>query len=286
VARAGRGGEGGTRTLDCGDGDMTFDLDSPQEQLADASDPLGGTHDGLELELDERAVRPPSPTSPSRRGPGGSAASPGEAMRPPPGRSSGAGKVIATVVLLAVLTGGGFAAWHFGLFDRWTGQQRAEPQAHSATPTPVPSAAAAETATLAVVSVPKGATVTVGERTYGTTPVSIEDLEPGVRPVVVTLEGYHPWRREVELRAGDLQSVTAQLEKAPDAEAGTGRLTLETEPPAEVLIGDEPIGHTPLDRQEVPAGVLRLTFELPSGQRVKRAVFVPKDRETRTAIVF
>ena len=69
--------------------------------------------------------------------------------------------------------------------------------------------------TLTVTSDPTGASVTVDGTAAGRTPVTLRDLTPGPHTVVFSMTGHQSATRNVELRAGGSQEVTAALEALP-----------------------------------------------------------------------
>jgi len=103
-------------------------------------------------------------------------------------------------------------------------------------------------APVSVRSDPAGAEVLVDGEPAGTTPLEVDVLE-GARTVELGLDGYKPWRRELQVRAGEpieLPVVTLDLADAV--------LRIETDPPgASVLVGGTFRGRSPL-RVEVPPG--------------------------------
>lgn len=68
---------------------------------------------------------------------------------------------------------------------------------------------------LTVSSDPSGASVTVDGAAAGRTPVTLRDLSPGAHTVVLSMSGRQPVTRNVDLRPGATQEVTATLEAEP-----------------------------------------------------------------------
>ena len=78
------------------------------------------------------------------------------------------------------------------------------------------------TGSIEITSVPSGAGITImptsedsdGEpRAYGPTPATINDLAPGKYAVNLHQNGYKEFRREVEVKAGEVVKVNAALKK-------------------------------------------------------------------------
>jgi TonB family protein len=75
----------------------------------------------------------------------------------------------------------------------------------------VPAATAPQPATLVVSSDPAGATVSIGRRRRGRTPLRVS-VAPGMAAVVVEKEGFKPWRESARLKPGETRSLQARLE--------------------------------------------------------------------------
>lgn len=83
-------------------------------------------------------------------------------------------------------------------------------------PTPAPAAPAARTGSLLVDSRPIGATVRLNGRVVGVTPVTLEDLAPGVYNVNLQLEGFLPLTTTVRVVAGERARAAASLTSAQE----------------------------------------------------------------------
>jgi serine/threonine-protein kinase len=84
--------------------------------------------------------------------------------------------------------------------------------AESASPAPSASTAP-RPATLVVTSEPAGASVTIGKRRRGATPLRLA-WPAGAVSVLVEKEGYKPWRADTRLTAGETRTLSARLEAA------------------------------------------------------------------------
>jgi hypothetical protein len=80
----------------------------------------------------------------------------------------------------------------------------------TAAPTPIPLA------TLYMQSSPAGARVTIEGKDHGATPLVLENLAPGVRRVIVSMDKHEPWQQEVALAPGERRSVLADLQRIPE----------------------------------------------------------------------
>ncbi|WP_343754772.1 PEGA domain-containing protein [Deinococcus depolymerans] len=105
--------------------------------------------------------------------------------------------------------------------------------------------------TLRVSAFPAGAQVRVNDRPVGLAPVTLPDLPEGQVTVSVTLGGYQPFSQRVTVRADATAEVEAVLRPV------TGTLSVRSDVPARVWLGDCVLGETPLDLPARP-GVLPL----------------------------
>jgi len=165
--------------------------------------------------------------------------------------------------------------------------------------------AAAEGTGFALTSAPAGAKVFVdGRELDGTTPLRVEDLPAGSHTVRVEAEGRRAWQRQIQLDAGQMMELEAELEGA------TVSVRFESSPRgAEVVLvrGDEreEIGTTPVredvdlsgggwtiemsrsgyetwtDELEVPDGEERFTVEAELDREARVAVNTMRRRTTR-----
>lgn len=89
-----------------------------------------------------------------------------------------------------------------------------------ATPAPAPrratAAAEVRTGSLTVESRPSGATVTIGGRVSGTTPLTVEALPPGEYQVVLALSGYRTVTTTVQVAAGARARAAVSLESGQE----------------------------------------------------------------------
>ena len=127
---------------------------------------------------------------------------------------------------------------------------------------------------LLVTTLPEGATVTLGGTSAGKSPVSFKDVRPGKYPLRITLSGYEPIDREVEIKANefvDLSTLSLQTTKSS--------IELNSTPAgAKVFRAGTLLGTTPLHRADFDPGeanfLLLLEGYLPS--EVK-ALISPKE---------
>lgn len=71
-----------------------------------------------------------------------------------------------------------------------------------------------EPATLQFTSEPAGAEISVDGIYAGNTP-SLIKMKPGTHSIKLTKSGYQPWARTMDVNAGDLRTISAELERVP-----------------------------------------------------------------------
>lgn len=110
---------------------------------------------------------------------------------------------------------------------------------------------------LAVTSTPPGATVTLDGTNKGVTPVTIAGLKPRNYNVVVTLRGYAPISRTVDLSDPGQAAQVFTLQQA------SGKVSVTSDPTgARVLLDGKDYGKTPLKLDSLPVGDYTLTLKL------------------------
>ncbi|HET9625325.1 MAG TPA: serine/threonine-protein kinase [Kofleriaceae bacterium] len=109
---------------------------------------------------------------------------------------------------------------------------------------PLDAAVAEPKGTIELDSIPSGAVVTVGDRVLGTTPRSAR-VASGVKlRVTLDLKGYQLYEDEIAVDANKTIVLRPRLTQAP------ATLRVDTSPAgAQVVLGDQPIGTTPLTKQ-------------------------------------
>ncbi|MGE0549608.1 MAG: serine/threonine-protein kinase [Kofleriaceae bacterium] len=153
-----------------------------------------------------------------------------------PGRSSRTGWA---VLIAAFLGAGGVAVVAMSRND-----ERASPA-----PQPPPDdQVAVETGTVEIVTTPPGASGTINGQAFGPTPIRIKNVQVGVAKLHLELTGYVPFDDDVTVPKGVTVSYRRSLIVAP------AKLQVTTEPGgAQVILGDRPLGVTPLAREGLAA---------------------------------
>lgn len=129
----------------------------------------------------------------------------------------------------------------------------AQPPPATTAPATTPPTAAAPAPMfggLIVTTSPEGATVTLGGTSAGKSPVTFKDVRPGKYPLRITLSGYDPIDREVEIKANefvDLGTLSLQTTKSA--------VELDSTPSgAKVFRAGTLLGTTPFRRADFSTG--------------------------------
>ena len=133
----------------------------------------------------------------------------------------------------------------------------------------------ASLAHLEIASTVEGARVRINGLDEGVTPLTAE-VGPGTCVVEVTSPGFRTWSRELELGAGQTQSLRAELELEP------GELVVTSEPSgAEVLIdGEAQEGATPWHDDDLTGGGHLVELRLDGYRTAQRQVLVDPGERT------
>ncbi|MHC4268092.1 MAG: PEGA domain-containing protein, partial [Planctomycetota bacterium] len=98
-------------------------------------------------------------------------------------------------------------------------------------------------------SEPSNATVFLDEKDFGTTPITITDLQPGSHKVEVKMDGYKNWSEIIKIINGKELSLTAELQ------VKTGSVSIKSGPSdAMVLLDKNDIGKTPITVADLKPG--------------------------------
>jgi formylglycine-generating enzyme required for sulfatase activity/serine/threonine protein kinase len=102
---------------------------------------------------------------------------------------------------------------------------------------------------LEIKSVPEKADVYIGEENFGSTPLLIDKVEKGVQQVEVKKDGFRTWKEEVDIAAGKMAEVTAELMPI------RGSLYVTSKPrDADVYVSGKKIGQTPIKLEGLQQG--------------------------------
>ena len=177
------------------------------------------------------------------------------------------------------------------------------------------SATSPGTASLQVTTAPDGAAVTVDGAPRGTTPVTVPGLAAGSHTVTLTKAGFTDYTGTLtlsggkttmlnitliaaqgtygtpapspQLPQGTAPAATASSTEATPAPAGTGSLTVRSDPAgASVYLDGEKVGTTPVTVRDVAPGSHRLLLTLQGHQDIARPVEIASGQDTEADITF
>ncbi|MFA5268593.1 MAG: PEGA domain-containing protein [Methanoregula sp.] len=136
----------------------------------------------------------------------------------------------------------------------------------SATTAPVTTATTIQprqNGSVAVTSVPNGATVTLDDRYEGTTPVIIPEVLPGIHEISLTYPGYAPFNQSISVGSSQTTAVNTNLVMATKPVVSTGSLTVITDPAgARVSVDGDVKGVSPATIPGLSAGTHTLLLNL------------------------
>ena len=105
---------------------------------------------------------------------------------------------------------------------------------------------------LSIESTPSDAQVFLNDKAKGTTPLTVDNLEPGTYQLKLTKEGYQNWQQEITIIANQATRVTTNLKKLTPA---YGSIKVVSEPTiAKVYLNDNYQGETPLTLDKLNPG--------------------------------
>ena len=124
---------------------------------------------------------------------------------------------------------------------------------------------------------PGGADVYVDDAHVGTSPVTLEKLNPGAHRVRILKNGYQAFEKELELHAGDPQVLRAELLNEPN-----GRLLVRSDPEeVEVPIDDQAREATPITLDDMPRDNRKPSFQK-QGYEKKSLTVTRKEGDEQT----
>jgi hypothetical protein len=170
------------------------------------------------------------------------------------------GKLLGAIAVVLIMAVG---VWYLGFF-RGSGRKTSEAAMEQTRPGPaaksqssvateqIPATMAATTGSVTVNTSPPGAMVALAGTDTRKSPATFKDVRPGKYPVRITLDGYEPVEREVEVKENqsiDLGTIALSPGKAI--------VDLSSEPPgAKVLQNGVLLGTTPIKREDLPPGAV------------------------------
>lgn len=133
----------------------------------------------------------------------------------------------------------------------------------------------ADSAILTIESTPAGASVFVNGVPRGVTPCELPRLRQGAHAVELKLQGYHPYKQTVDLKAGEQQEVVASLQKLP-----AGLTITSVQPQATVYVNGVHYGTAPVSLNDAVEGAYVVRVEKDGYKPIVRSV-VLKSGATR-----
>jgi PKD repeat protein len=129
--------------------------------------------------------------------------------------------------------------------------------------TPATTSLPRENGSVAVTSVPNGASVTLDDQYEGTTPVIIVDVLPGNHEISLMYPGYIPLNQSISVGSSQTTAVNADLVVSTKPAVGTGSLTIITDPAgAQVSVDGDVKGVSPATIPGLSSGTHTLLLKL------------------------
>jgi hypothetical protein len=130
-------------------------------------------------------------------------------------------------------------------------------------PTSVATSPPRQNGSVAVTSVPNGATVTLDGIYQGTTPVIVPEVLPGNHNISLSYPGYASWEQTISVGSSQTFAVNANLALSTGEPESTGSLTVVTDPAgASVVVDGDVKGVSPATIPGLAAGPHDLLLKL------------------------
>ena len=118
--------------------------------------------------------------------------------------------------------------------------------------------------TLYVTSIPRGALITIDGVVKGQTNAIISNVAAGIHNVTLTRSGYHPETKQVNVKAGGMNSVAFTLKESGETGTGTGTLYISSIPSgAAITIDGVESGQTNRYVRNLASGIHTITLTKP-----------------------
>ncbi len=133
---------------------------------------------------------------------------------------------------------------------------------------------------LEIKSIPEDADVYIGGKKLGSTPLMIDMAEKGLQQIEVKKDGFHSWKEEVEIAAGQASEVTAELT------ALSGKLYVTSKPgDAAVYVSGKNRGRTPVRIEGIQKGKTLVEVRKECYEPSKKTVMVSPGKEEKSEFV-
>jgi PKD repeat protein len=139
---------------------------------------------------------------------------------------------------------------------------------------------------IAVTSIPPGATLTLDGRQRGAAPAVITDIPPGNHDLTLSLAGYDDWSQVVSVGSGHTAAVNAVLVVTGGNPAGTGSLAVTSDPPgAGIYIDDGFKGVSPVTISGLSPGTHTLSVNLQGYTNTSATITITAGQTGRFPVV-
>lgn len=127
-----------------------------------------------------------------------------------------------------------------------------------------------------VTTTPPGAEVSIDSKPMGKTPISIPNVDPGIRELTISIQGYAALLKNIEVRAGMTTPVNEILSRQ------SGILDIQSAPSgADVWLDETPAGKTPLNLTGVGVGPHKIRIQSPQFRDYSVEVHVSANQPAR-----
>ncbi|MDP8207084.1 MAG: PEGA domain-containing protein [Candidatus Electryonea clarkiae] len=135
---------------------------------------------------------------------------------------------------------------------------------------------------LNVTSSPTGANIFINDISWGTTPVTLDDIKPGTTLITAKLKDYHTWHDTIRIEEGAKKSINATMQPAFKGAISFAALPEGTS----VELNGMVLGVTPLDDEKLGVGSYSFKLNRPGYEGGSKKVTVKKNTRTKLTYNF
>jgi hypothetical protein len=173
-------------------------------------------------------------------------------------------------------------------YDEWKSTVDVQDQGTRTVSATLNPNSASTTGTINISSVPAGAAVKLDGLAKGVSPVTLQELSPGIHIIQLTLAGYDEWKSAVDIPQGQTKNLTVTM--VPKSVSSTGSVTVSSEPGGALVILDgTPTGQIPanssLTLSSLAPGYHTVALELPGYRPYSTQTNVVSDRISEVSAV-